>query len=269
MITSTAKLATSKRKLSRSRLRERTTPAKEEDQSWRPIVSLVAGAVGGAAWVSTVGSGIVGIRLSKANLPSESVVALMSPEHRFVIGAGYLIVPLLAGGLVFLADILLVNANREDSLRAVAALVLVTLGYMIALFVLDGRRGEVTGQWAATVVILTLIIWMDQHPCNLLHEQVIVFLTTLVVVGAISLWAETTRSPVFEQVAITLKDKSSITDRYYVTTTENSVVTASLEHCQAIDVVPRDSIARIVVGPARVRVTPSDECRDERTPIDK
>jgi hypothetical protein len=229
----------------------------------------VAGAFGGAAWVSTVGSAIVGIRLSNANLPSESVVALMSPEHRFVIGAGYLIVPLLAGGLVFLADVLLVNANREDSLRAVAALVLVTLGYLIALFVLHGRRGEVIGQWAATAAILALIIWMDQHSCNLLHEQVIVFLTALVVVGAISLWAETTRPPVFERIAITLKDKSTVANRYYVTTTDSSIVTISLEHCQAIEVVPRDAIARILVGPGRVRVKPSDACRDQRTPVDK
>jgi hypothetical protein len=118
-------------------------------------------------------------------------------------------------------------------------------------------------------VILTLVICIDHHSCNRLHDQIIVLLTTLVVVGAISLWAETTRHPVFEEVTITLKDKSSIEDRYYVTTAENSVVTVSPEQCQAIDVVPRDTIARILVGPARVRVTPSDECRKRRTPVDK
>jgi hypothetical protein len=42
-----------------------------------------------------------------------------------------------------------------------------------------------------------------------------------------------------------------------------------VEHYQAIEVVPRDAIARLLVGPERVRVKPSDACRDERTPVDK
>jgi hypothetical protein len=54
--------------------------------------------------VSAVGSGVVALRLRQADLPIEPVVALMSAEHRFAIGAGILIAPLLAGFIGFMAD---------------------------------------------------------------------------------------------------------------------------------------------------------------------
>jgi len=63
----------------------------------------VAAAAGGAAWISALGSAIVAQRLDSVDLPVESVVALMSPEHRFVIGAGYLVAPIFVGLVGFLA----------------------------------------------------------------------------------------------------------------------------------------------------------------------
>jgi hypothetical protein len=77
--------------------------------SWQQVVALVGAAAGGAAWVSAVGSAIVGLRLGNADLPVEAVVALMSPEHRFAIGAGYLIAPLFVGLVGFVVDWLLIK----------------------------------------------------------------------------------------------------------------------------------------------------------------
>ena len=54
--------------------------------------------------MSAVGSGVVALRLREADLPTEPVVALMSTEHRFAIGAGILAAPLLAASIGFLAD---------------------------------------------------------------------------------------------------------------------------------------------------------------------
>jgi hypothetical protein len=74
------------------------------DLQWKQVVAAVATAAGGAAWVSTVGSGVVALRLRQADLPIEPVVALMSAEHRFAIGAGILVAPLLAGFFGFVID---------------------------------------------------------------------------------------------------------------------------------------------------------------------
>jgi hypothetical protein len=71
---------------------------------WQHVVAVVAAAAGGAAWVSAVGSAVVGLRLENADLPVESVVALMSAEHRFTIGGGYLLAPMFVGLVGFIVD---------------------------------------------------------------------------------------------------------------------------------------------------------------------
>jgi hypothetical protein len=84
----------------------------QSEVKWQQIVTAVAAAAGGAAWVSAVGSGIVALRLRQADLPVEPVVALMSTEHRFAIGAGILAAPLLAASIGFLVDWLLTPTDR-------------------------------------------------------------------------------------------------------------------------------------------------------------
>jgi hypothetical protein len=260
--------------------RHHSVPAKQEDHLWREIASVVVGAFSGAAWVSTVGSGIVGIRLSNASLPSESVVALMSAEHRFVIGAGYLIVPLLAGVIVLLVDRVLIQADHLDPWRAIAALVLTILGYGAAFYLMKERHGELVVQCIATLLILGAIVALSGHSFLMVHQAVIAFLATLVIVGTIALAFEKRRPPVFEHITITLKDSPSsatsakdegpnLESLYYVTTTESSIVTISLTHCQRIVVVPRDNVTRIEVGPTRVRVLPSNDCRSAREAMDQ
>jgi hypothetical protein len=54
----------------------------------------------------------VALRLRQADLPVEPVVALMSTEHRFAIGAGILAAPLLAASIGFLVDWLLTPTDR-------------------------------------------------------------------------------------------------------------------------------------------------------------
>jgi hypothetical protein len=84
---------------------ERARTAGDDTQAgWQHVVAVVAAAAGGAAWISAVGSAVVGLRLDNAGLPVESVVALMSAEHRFAIGAGYLIAPLFVGLVGFAVD---------------------------------------------------------------------------------------------------------------------------------------------------------------------
>jgi hypothetical protein len=75
-----------------------------EPIGWQAILGAVATAAGSAAWVAAVGSAIVGLRLENAKVPAQSVVALMPTEHRFALGASYLIAPLFVGLVGFLAD---------------------------------------------------------------------------------------------------------------------------------------------------------------------
>ena len=94
--------------------------------------------------MSAVGSGVVALRLREADLPTEPVVALMSTEHRFAIGAGILAAPLLAASIGFLADSVWASEDRviQDEgdkdkqiqirrLRQLLAVVSVVLGLVL------------------------------------------------------------------------------------------------------------------------------------------
>ena len=107
-----------------------TGKSNESAVSWRQVVAAVAAAAGGAAWVSAVGSGAVALRLRQADLPIEPVVALMSAEHRFAIGAGILIAPLLAGFIGFLADWKLGGDKIRKRQALAAGTILVGAGLM-------------------------------------------------------------------------------------------------------------------------------------------
>src|SRR5687767_6489653 len=74
---------------------------------WQSILAAVAAAAGSAAWVSAVGSGVIGARLDNAGMPVESVLALMPAEQRFAVGVGHLLAPLFVGLVGFLADLAL------------------------------------------------------------------------------------------------------------------------------------------------------------------
>ena len=124
-----------------------TNDTGQQDVKWQQVVTAVAAAAGGAAWVSAVGSGVVALRLREADLPTEPVVALMSTEHRFAIGAGILAAPLLAASIGFLADSVWASedrvAEREDKqiqirrLRQLLAVVFVVLGLVLVYYVLN------------------------------------------------------------------------------------------------------------------------------------
>jgi hypothetical protein len=72
-------------------------------------VAVVAAAAGAPRGSRRSGAPIVGLRLDTAGLPVESVVALMSAEHRFAIGAGYLIAPVFVGLVGFAVDWLVIK----------------------------------------------------------------------------------------------------------------------------------------------------------------
>jgi hypothetical protein len=277
--------------------------------SWREIVAVVGAGVGGAAWVSTLGSAVVALRMRNADLPAESVVALMSAEHRFVIGATYLIAPLAVGLIACLADLALQSAHRPDHpprwSRLVLAGVLIALGAAAGalFFEAASRRLEFIFQCASIFVILVVVeivnwargrrahtpVGSEREAGNKVsstrpnvarslrsggrneggripHERVVVFASVLIAAGSISLLFESRRSPAFDHAQLHLKDQTSMADRYYVTTTSNSVVLLAIDgSCPAIDAVPRDQIESIHIGPARVVVHADASCRTNRS----
>jgi hypothetical protein len=229
--------------------------------SWQDVATAIAAAAGGAAWVSAVGSGVVALRLRQADLPIEPIVALMSTEHRFAIGAGILVAPMLAGFIGFLAD--LAKGGREPigkkiSHRGRQALAAGTvLGGGALMYVLLRPPFEVLALECIAVAVAVPIAFefLKKEPENRhrFEERLVVFLSVLVAAGAGAILAEGFRSPSFDETEITIRDQPRPVTGGYITTTENSVVLTT--RCQEVEAVPRDRIVRISVGPDEVTRT--------------
>ena len=230
---------------------------------WQQVVTAVAAAAGGAAWVSAVGSGVVALRLREADLPIEPVVALMSTEHRFAIGAGILAAPLLAASIGFLADSVWASEDRVTErgdkqirrLRQGLAVITVVLGLVLVYYVLNPPRETLALEGLAVVAAVALAFELLPDDADTRHgfkERVALFLAVLVGAGVGAIIAEGLESPSFDEARITVRDQSVVTGGY-ITSTDNAVVLTT--RCEVIEAVPRDRIERISVGPGEVKRT--------------
>ena len=257
-----------------------TDDTAQSDVKWQQIVTAVAAAAGGAAWVSAVGSGIVALRLRQADLPVEPVVALMSTEHRFAIGAGILAAPLLAASIGFLVDWLLtptdrVTPHKKDEqvrrlwrwvldvalflgvrrLRQGLAAVTVLLGLVLVYLILRPPPVTLALEGFFVVVAVALAFQFLPDEAGKRHkfqERLVVFLSVLVGAGVGAIIAESFESPSFDEAKITIRDQSLVTGAY-ITSTDHAVVLST--RCEVIEAVPRDRIERISVGPGEVKRT--------------
>jgi hypothetical protein len=238
-------------------LLDREGTAGQADVSWQQIVAAVASAAGGAAWIATVGSGVVAIRLREAGLPVEPVVALMSPEHRFAIGAGILTAPLLAGLVAFLADWAWAGDPQKTPhwQRQLLAAGTVIAGIVFASVVLDPPDETIVAEGIAVTLAVVLALHLlkrepelrqDRHRFS---ERLVILLSVVVAAGIGAVLAETMRSPLFHDVSITIQDDHEPVEGGYITSTDYAVVVAT--KCNILEAVPRTRIARIVVGPDR------------------
>ena len=254
------------------------TKSSKSEVSWQQIVTAVAAAAGGAAWVSAVGSGVVALRLERAHLPVEPVVALMSAEHRFALGAGLLIAPLLAGLVGFLVDWAFAGERDGvgDGWRQVLAGGTVLLGAALAFVILRPEWETFLAEVLAVAAAVPLAFHFlhkqrrgrarDPHPLgrpdrwsrHSFNERLVVFLTVLGAAGAGAIIAEALlRSPSFDEARVTVRAPVRAQDKFvtggYITSTDYSIVLTT--RCEVIEAVPRDLVARITVGPGKRKAT--------------
>lgn len=200
--------------------------------------------------MSAVGSGVVALRLRQADLPIEPVVALMSAEHRFAIGAGILVAPLLAGFIGFMADwvahLLFPDLRQRKVLAAGTILAGGALVYGILRPPIETIMLQIFFVAAAVPISFELLRIVDVNRHEF-YERLAVFLAVLVAAGAGAIVAEIVRSPSFDETKITLRDQPAPITGGYITSTEHSVVLSP--RCEVIEAVPRDQIERISVGP--------------------
>jgi hypothetical protein len=75
----------------------------DKSMPWAPIIALIGGAAGGAAWVSIVGGAVLAARLHQAGVPTSPSVALVPQQLTVVIGLRFLVLPIGFALLAFAA----------------------------------------------------------------------------------------------------------------------------------------------------------------------
>ena len=225
------------------------------------------------------------MRLREANLPVEPVVALMSNDHRFAIGASYLVTPLLAGLVGFLVDLAYASHERQDAVapadrgktrpapgrevphsvtphcdaqttRILRAGATLAVGVAVLALLLRMPVVQVLVQGCALIatVLLTIRFFQRRPLDNDLHEHLIVFLAVLIMSGFTALLVERFRHAEFSSATVVLKDGGGEVKGGYVTSTEQVVVLVTRTgSCGLINAVPRALIGAIQVGPSTVR----------------
>jgi hypothetical protein len=226
------------------------------------------------------------MRLREAHLPIEPVVALMSNEHRFAVGASYLLVPLLAGLVGFLVDLAYApDSQRPDAVappgrratrqgqgeqgvsgqsrgrtretnRALRAAAVLAAGVALLAVLLRLPAVQVLVQGVALIatVLVAIRFFRRRHLEHGLNEHLFVFLAVLIVSGLTALFVERFRHAEFSSATVVLKDGGGEVKGGYVTSTEQVVVLVTRSgSCGIINAVPRALIETIEVGPATVR----------------
>jgi hypothetical protein len=251
-------------------------PSKEKadddtSASWQHVVALVAAAAGGAAWVSAIGSAVVGLRLENAELPVESVVALMSAEHRFAIGGGYLLVPMFVGLVGFAVDWWVTKREpTEMRRREVAVVTIVAASVLGGLLIQPAVPFVFVLQSAALLlaVVAAIHLYRDRPPDHhRIDERLIVFVAVLVSAGAIALVHEQFfADATFDTADIRLTEGVTV-EGGYVTTTDTAVllITSRIGGCPTITAVRRDRIEQVRIGPGKLQVEMPDRQPCTRT----
>jgi hypothetical protein len=250
------------------------SPADSNEQPlWQQMVAVVAAAAGGAAWVSTVGSGIVALRLEHAHLPVEPVVALMSAEHRFAIGAGFFAAPLLAGFVGFLVDWAFAGSDEKvpHGYRQILATATTAAGFwgVARLLRLPVDQALIQGAAVVAGVVFTFqVLKREPERRHRFDERVGVFIAVLVAAGTGALvYERRTDEMTFAAATITLKDGEPVQGGYLTSTDFAVVLVRQDKGCTVVEAVPRTLIARIRVGPGSVSGR-SRPCRPAVRPLE-
>lgn len=259
---------------------------------WPNILAAAAAVAGSAAWVSAVGSAVMGARLDNAGMPVESVVSLMPVEQRFAVGISHLLAPLFVGLLGFLADMALTaHRTRTDRsrtpaeqtrprwwVRSVLALATIAVGAVLGELLLEPPSLTLyMTQLLAILVAVAAVVWFGPAGGTSIAERCAVFLLVLVLAGVIAFGFEVGQSPRFDFAAVRFQDagEPSVAG-YYVTTTAASVLIITLgdeddaEQCPPttelgrVSALPVDDIDTVAIGPRDQRFGTDVYCEQKR-----
>jgi hypothetical protein len=220
------------------------------DQSdfWEQVALAAATAAGSVAWVSLVGSGIMALRLRNAGLPVEPVVALMSPEHRFAVGAGILAGPLFAGAFAAFVDWAVTRKKKMTDRQRQHLLVLtIVLAAPLGYWLLRPDLLTFLAELVAVASAVAIALAVHHQKRASLRERIVIFAAVLVSAGLIAVGAERIGQTKLSTATLTVTRATPVKGGYLTSTDYAVLVVPTVARCPMIKAVPRDQIVRIEI----------------------
>jgi len=208
-----------------------------EVSTWRPVLAIAGAVVGGAAWIAALGSAVMWLRLDRVDASPAPTVALLPTDYRLLLGARYLLVPLV---LALLGLVVILLLRRDDDERHTLnergtwprglVPVLVVLGLFGDYAVTKSGLSDDDKFWLIAVIVVAAFatlgaVWRVR---GFLLGVLLMLGCILVFSGGIALLFEALRSPKFDIGVITGKDGSAL-GGFYLAQTDDSVLLIAAE----------------------------------------
>jgi hypothetical protein len=184
----------------------------------------------------------------------------MSAEHRFAIGAGLLVGPLLAASIAFLVDWAYQGGptppgrQRPQHRKKLAASACVAGSALVFALLQPPSLTFVVVEIVAVAAVVPATLYFLERSNWGLHtfeERLTVFASVLVAAGFGAIVAEGISSrSTFDDAEIVLEGASPPVTGGYLTSTEHAIVLTP--SCEVVEAIPRARIASIKIGPGQV-----------------
>jgi hypothetical protein len=208
-----------------------------EVSNWRPVLAIAGVVVGGAAWIAALGSAVMWLRLDRVDVSPGPTVALLPADYRVVLGARYLVVPLV---LALLGLVVILLLRRDDDPRHTfnergtwpRGLVpfLVVLGLFGDYAVIQSGLSDDDKFWLIAVIVAAAFatlaaVWRVR---GFLLGALLMFACILVFSGGIALLFEALRTPKLDIGVVARKDGTAL-GGFYLAQTDDSVLIIAAE----------------------------------------
>lgn len=199
---------------------------------WMPILAVLGGAVGSAAWVSLVGAIVLALRLGKIDVAPGATVALVPSEQEAIIGLGFIALPLLAALLGFVLllflrprDDVAESGNEPGSVPARLTEVLVVLTVLAVVGVsTTGITNPLAQSAALALPVLTAVgvYYAVKKTSGFGEASLVLFVAVALCAGVVAVIDERGRPPSLDLAVVLRKDGSGL-GGYYVAQTADAV----------------------------------------------
>lgn len=198
---------------------------------WAPVLAVLGGVVGSAAWISFVGGVVLAARFDRAGVPPGPTVSLIPTEQQVVVGLRFVAFPVLLALAAFLLLLAVRPANDNEGANRATYVpkglkTILTVGAGLAVYV--GVQSNLEKPLAEAVVLALpvvagiLIYYAVKKVGGFARAGLILFVGVAACAGIVAAAYEYARPPTLDLAAV-LRPNGSGIGGFYIGKTDTNL----------------------------------------------